>query len=87
MTGAEQAMSNRGITPGTSVRWSSVVQERFGVYAGIEQAFASSKPKAIVHAMNGRLVVDPFILIAAPEVQDPFAADYQATYGTPASAQ
>lgn len=81
MAVAEKELADRGITRGASVRWPGFAQDRFGTYGGIEQLLPSSKPKAIVHAMNGRLLVEPGILVAAPEILDPFKADYEATYG------
>lgn len=81
MAVAEQELSDRGITRGASVRWPGFAQDRYGTYVGIEQAFPTSKPRAIVLAMNGRLLLEPGRLVAAPEIHDPFKADYEATYG------
>ena len=76
----QERLAALGITKGASVTWPSPVQERFGVFDRIERAFASSKPVAIVYAHNGTLRLDPETLVAAPEVQDAFTADYNATY-------
>lgn len=76
----EQVLADRGIAPGTSVTWPSHVQKRFGVYAGIDHAWATANSKAIVHASNGRLLIRPSELTPAPHVSDAFKADYDATY-------
>ena len=81
MQTAEQELADRGITRGASVQWPGSGQERFGVYSGIEQSYPSAKPRAIVHASNGRLLIEPSRLVAAPEVHDAFTADVEATYG------